>query len=92
MLALVILVPLLVACAGSDSLSASDVALIGSISNELMCKCGCGEVLSTCECSDAEEMKTLIEQRLAQGQSKEQILQLFVDQYGKQVLAESTNP
>ncbi len=57
-----------------------------------MCKCGCDEVLSTCDCPDAEEMNALIGQKLAQGQSKEQILQLFVDQYGKQVLAESTNP
>ncbi len=76
----------LTACAGSDSLLASD------ISKELLCPCGCAEVLSVCECSTAEEMNALIEQRLSQGQSKEQIIQYFVVQYGKQVLAAPTNP
>lgn len=78
--------PLLAACAGSDSV------LVRDISQELICQCGCTEVLNVCDCSIADEMNVLIEQKLAQGQSKEQILQSFVDQYGKQVLATPTNP
>ena len=85
-LALIILILLLAACAGSDSVSASD------ISRELICQCGCTEILSTCDCPDADEMNALIEPMLAQGQSKEQILQSFVDQYGEQVLVAPTNP
>ena len=85
-LALIILILLFAACAGSDSVLASD------ISRELICQCGCIEVLSTCDCPLADETNALIEQKLAQGQSKEQILQSFVDQYGEQVLVAPTNP
>ena len=79
-LALIVLVPLLVACSGSDSVSASDIA------GEIKCQCGCTEVLNTCDCDYANEWNALIKQKLAQGQSKEQILQYFVDEYGLPVL------
>lgn len=85
-LALIIVVPLLAACTGSDAI------LVSNISEELICQCGCAEVLSNCECSMADEMTALIEQKQAQGQSKEQIIQSFVDQYGEQVLAAPANP
>jgi cytochrome c-type biogenesis protein CcmH len=71
---------LLVACAGSDSVSAS------TISKEVVCPCGCGKILNTCDCETAGELTPLIERKLAQGQSKGQILQSLVDQYGEQVL------
>lgn len=80
-LALIILVLLLAACAGPDSVSARD------ISKELTCQCSCGEVLSTCHCPTADEMRALIEKKLTQGQSAEQIVQYFVNQYGEQILA-----
>jgi cytochrome c-type biogenesis protein CcmH/NrfF len=76
---------LLVACSGSDSPSVS------YISKELMCNCGCGEVLSTCDCETAEELTSFIKEKVAQGQSKEQIIQLFVDQYGEEILAPRTH-
>lgn len=80
-MALFMLAPLLAACAGGNTVLASD------ISKELICQCGCAEVVNTCDCSTAAEMITLIKQDLAQGQSKQQILQSFIDQYGEQVLA-----
>ena len=77
-LALIVLISLLFACSGSgsDSVSASDIA------SEIKCLCGCAEVLNACDCDLANEWNALIEQKLAQGQSKEQILQYFVDKYG----------
>ena len=68
----------------------ADSATVGDISKQLICQCGCTMVLSNCthaECAVREAMVALIEQKLAQGQSEEQIIQFFVAQYGEQVLA-----
>ena len=65
-------------------------ATVSDISKQLICQCGCTMVLLNCshvECGSREEMTTVIAEKLAQGQSTEQILQLFVAQYGEQVLA-----
>ncbi len=75
-------------------LSASPVrangATVSDISKQLICQCGCGMVLADCshaECTSRDTMTALIEQKLAQGQSEEEIIQSFVAQYGEQVLA-----
>ncbi len=63
---------------------------VGDISKQLICQCGCSMVLSNCthsECMVRDTMTALIEQKLAQGQSEEEIIQFFVAQYGEQVLA-----
>lgn len=68
----------------------ADSPTVGDISDQLICQCGCNMVLSNCthaECMSREAMTTLIEQKLAQGQSEEEIIQSFVAQYGEQVLA-----
>ncbi|MFC1976980.1 cytochrome c-type biogenesis protein CcmH [Chloroflexota bacterium] len=65
----------------------ADSPTVGDISKQLICPCDCTEVLSTCDCATQEELVASIEQKLAEGQSEEQIIQSFVDQYGKQVLA-----
>jgi len=65
-------------------------ATVGDISKELICQCGCAMVLANCshaECASREAMIALIEQNLAQGRTEEQIIQLFIAQYGEQVLA-----
>ena len=73
-------------------------ATVGDISQQLMCSCGCGLVLATCHCDlpdGAAEMTALIEQKLAQGQSEQEIITFFVDRYGQQVLAppkQNANP
>ena len=71
----------------------ADSATVSDISKQLICQCGCTMVLSNCthaECAVREAMVALIEQKLAQGQSEEQIIQFFVAQYGEQVLAAPT--
>ncbi len=63
---------------------------VGDIAKQLVCQCGCTMVLSNCthsECMVRDTMTTLIEQKIAEGQSEEQIIQFFVAQYGEQVLA-----
>ena len=63
---------------------------VEDISEELLCQCGCNTLLSECRhavCGSRDEMTALISQKLAQGQSKSEIIQSFVDQYGEQVLA-----
>ncbi len=75
---------LFVSPAKANSTTVNDVA------KELICQCGCTMVLSNCshaECASREAMTSLIEQKLAQGQSAEQIIQFFVAQYGEQVLS-----
>ncbi len=65
-------------------------ATVSDLSKQLICQCGCTLVLANCthtECHSREAMTTLIEQKIAQGQSEEQITQLLVAQYGEQVLA-----
>jgi len=68
----------------------ADATTVSSISKQLICQCGCAMVLSNCshaECGSREVMTSLIVQKMAEGQSEEQIIQLFVDQYGEEVLA-----
>lgn len=68
----------------------ADSAMVGDISKQLICQCGCTMVLSNCthtECSTREAMTALIKQKIDQGKSGEQIIQSFVAQYGEQVLA-----
>ena len=67
----------------------ADSATVSNIAKQLFCRCAddCAMVLSECNCAFQEEMIAVIEQKLAQGQSEEQIIQFFVAQYGEQVLA-----
>lgn len=65
----------------------------GDIAKQLICQCGCTLVLSNCahaECGARDAMTSLIEQKLSEGQSEEQIIQSFAAQYGEQVLATPT--
>ncbi len=81
---LIILVLLPVTPALADEVTVNDIA------KQLICQCGCGIVLADCGhavCTSRDEMLTLIEQKIAQGQSEEEIIQFFVARYGEQVLA-----
>ncbi len=68
----------------------ADSATVSEIADELICQCGCTMVLSNCthaECSSRSAMTAIIGQKLDQGESKEQIIDYFVRQYGEQVLS-----
>ncbi len=65
-------------------------ATVEDVANQLICQCGCTQVLSKCAepvCSTREEMKGLISEKLNQGQTQQAIIQSFVDRYGEKVLA-----
>jgi cytochrome c-type biogenesis protein CcmH len=57
------------------------------IEAELMCDCGCGDVLVNCTCERSEEMRTIITGMINQGKSKTQILGEFVAQFGEVILS-----
>lgn len=64
---------------------------VDDVARQLVCQCGCLMILNNCvhgECTSRDTMLAIIEQKIAQGQSSEQIVQAFVNQYGEQVLAE----
>jgi cytochrome c-type biogenesis protein CcmH len=68
----------------------AEYTTVSDIADQLICQCGCNMVLSNCthaECGSRKAMTDLIEQKLAQGQSQQEIIQFFVAQYGEQVLA-----
>ncbi len=68
----------------------ADGPTVSDVAGELVCQCGCNMILSNCthaECSWAVPMTALIKQKLAQGESKEQIIDYFVSTYGEKVLA-----
>ena len=64
---------------------------VDDVADQLICQCGCIMVLSNCthiECGVGVPMKALVEQKLAQGESQQEIMDYLVAQYGEQVLAE----
>lgn len=62
---------------------------VSDIAKQLICQCGCGRVLAETTPGGRirDEMIAIIEQKLAQGESQEEILDYFVARYGEQVLA-----
>ncbi len=68
----------------------ASAAAVSDVSSQVICQCGCTLVLENCtheECHSRDNMTALIAQQLEQGKSEEEIVQLFVTQYGEQVLA-----
>ena len=57
------------------------------IEAELMCDCGCGDMLVNCTCERSEEMRAIITGMINQGKSKTQILGEFVAQFGEVILS-----
>ncbi len=66
----------------------------GEITQGLTCTCGCNMLVSACEgsmeCSVAKKINDKVEKMIAQGQSKEQIIQYFVATEGERILAAPT--
>ncbi len=56
------------------------------ITDQIICPCSCGEVLTGCTCETGKEMKAYIDNSLAKGQTKDAIVQALVTQYGEVVL------
>lgn len=80
-LALVLLAGFFAAIPAYAELTVSDME------GELMCQCGCSMVLEPCRCGTADQMRTLIGEMIDEGQTKQQILDYFVAQYGEDALS-----
>jgi cytochrome c-type biogenesis protein CcmH/NrfF len=70
-----------------------DVSTQTAIEERLTCQCGCGLTVHTCnhlQCSFAIPVKNDIAASLAAGQSAEQMLARYVDEYGEKILSAPT--
>ncbi len=86
--ATILLLPLLL---GGFFLVTPALALtVDDVTQDLICTCGCGEMLGECDCDTAAQMIAPISGMIDQGQDKNQILSYFVEQYGESVLAAPT--
>ena len=63
------------------------------LGHQLMCICGCGQVLLECNhvgCPDSDAMRNELSAAIARGDNDSLILQAFVQKYGPTVLAAPT--
>ncbi len=64
------------------------------LGHEMMCMCGCNQILLECNhvgCTVSDKMAKQLQARLDQGMTDEQIKQAFIQEYGIVVLAAPTN-
>jgi len=68
-------------------LSSSGALTWQDIAADLMSPACPGRTLLNCTSGQAEQWRELIRQKLAQGESKEQVMQYFIDMRGEEILA-----
>lgn len=69
---------------------AASTGAVDDIARELMCQCGCTMIVYNCDCGTADQMRGVIREKLDGGQTKPQIMDYFVGQYGETVLSAPT--
>lgn len=66
-------------------------AEIRAVSEQLVCYCGCsGLTVAACSCGTADQIRARISGQLDEGQSTDQVVQIWVNERGEQVLANPT--
>src|SRR5438128_701489 len=71
-----------------------DSARVNQLGHEMMCACGCGQILLECNhvgCSYSSKMRRELIAAVDAGQSDNNILQSFIQDYGTTVLASPTH-
>jgi len=66
---------------------------VSSVSDKVMCQCGCNSVLSQCphqDCGWGVPAKQFIAEQLDKGKTPDELIQYYVTQYGEKVLAAPT--
>lgn len=63
---------------------------VSALEKEIMCPCGCSMVLETCQCGTSDQIRDLIGEMIDEGQTKGQILDYFVAEYGEAALSVPT--
>lgn len=56
------------------------------ITDNIICPCSCGEILTGCTCDTAKEMRAFVASSLQNGKTKAEITESLVAQYGEVVL------
>ena len=67
-------------------------AILSDLENALMCKCDdkCGKVLINCTCDTSHETRRTLTKHLESGLTFDQVVKLYVDEYGETVLSSPT--
>jgi cytochrome c-type biogenesis protein CcmH len=67
-------------------------AVLADLENALMCKCDdkCGKVLINCTCDTSHETRRTLTKHLESGLTFDQVVKLYVDEYGETVLSSPT--
>lgn len=69
-------------------LSADPGELTSRIAGNLVCLCGCGNmIVRNCECGNAAKMTEEVRELLVSGKTEQEVYAAFVAQYGESVLA-----
>lgn len=71
-------------------MGAGDSGRFDKLGHRMMCVCGCGQVLLECNhvgCTYSDKMRNQLSAAMQKGQSDQEILQSFVNEYGTVVLA-----
>lgn len=56
------------------------------ITDDIICPCSCGEVLTGCTCETGKAMKAYVDREVGGGKSKDQVEAALVQQYGEVIL------
>ena len=75
-------------------LGADSDARFNRLGHQLMCMCGCNQVLLECNhvgCAYSDRMRTELAAAIARGDNDSLVLQSFVQKYGNTVLAAPTD-
>lgn len=90
-LILALIPAVLVALLPPATAHADDPPGVHEVANGLMCQCGCGMTVATCQeamsCSIADSVVQEISGQIDEGKSKGEILDYFMTIYGEEVLA-----
>jgi cytochrome c-type biogenesis protein CcmH/NrfF len=85
------LVLLLAACMAPAGTGAGVVPAskdLDTVTGQIICDCGCSNLtIKDCTCGKADRVRAEVAARLAAGQTPDQVLQAYVDDFGEQILA-----
>jgi cytochrome c-type biogenesis protein CcmH len=64
---------------------------VEAVTGKIICDCGCSNLtVKECTCGKADRVRTEVAARLDGGQTPEQVVQAYVQEYGEQILAAPT--
>jgi cytochrome c-type biogenesis protein CcmH len=79
--------PVCPSMAGTDATPAG----VDYVTGKIVCDCGCSNLtVKNCTCGKADMVRAQVAQRLAKGETPEQVLKSYVEEFGEQILAAPT--